>query len=32
MILHLFTNKNYVLYVCADEVEFNWIESQQFMA
>ena len=32
MILHLCTNQNYVLYVCADEVEFNWIESQQFMA
>ena len=32
MILHLCTNQNYVLYVCADEVEINWIESQQFMA
>ena len=31
MILHLCTDKNYVLYVCADEVEFNWIESQKFM-
>lgn len=32
MILHLCTDNNYVLYVCADEVEFNWIESQKFMA
>ena len=31
MILHLCTDQNYVLYVCADEVEFNWIESQQFI-
>ena len=32
MIIHLCADKNYVLYVCADEVEFNWIESQKFMA
>ncbi len=31
MILHLCTDQNYVLYVCTDEVEFNWIESQQFI-
>lgn len=31
MIIHLCTDKNYVLYVCTDRVEFNWIESQEFI-
>ena len=32
MIIHLGSReKNYVLYVCADSVEFNWIESQQYI-
>ena len=32
MIIHLGGEENYVLYVCADSVEYNWIESQQFIA
>ena len=31
MIIHLSGKCNYVLYVCADAVEFNWIESQKYI-
>ena len=31
MIIHFCSDKNYVLYVCTDRVDFNWIESQEFI-
>ena len=31
MIIHLAGKHNYVLYLCADSVAFDWIESQSYM-
>ena len=31
MIIHLCGKENYVLYICADTVEFNWIEEQHLL-
>ena len=31
MIIHLCGKGSYVLYVCSDSVEYNWIESQKFL-
>ena len=31
MVIHLRAKKNYALYVCADSVEFCWIESQKYL-
>ena len=31
MIIHLCGKENYVLYICADTVEFNWIDEQHLL-